>query len=151
MVLPIVELAGAAVAQKIFNKLKNEMSTCAVMWVICAVAMGGLVLFGKNNVISAVVLMAISTSSMLGVNNMLLTFIPLSYADVGRSASVTGFLNACSYIASAVSSLTFGLISEKWGWNTTMYSWLGISFAGLLVSTFAISVWSKGKKKIAKL
>ena len=151
MILPVVELGGAYLSQIIFKKLKNEMSTCAVMWTICTIAIGCLILFGKANMISAVALVAISTSSMLGVNSMLLTFIPLNYANVGRSASVTGFLNACSYIASAASSIVFGFIAEKSGWNATMYSWLIISAVGLISATFAISVWSRGKKKISTL
>lgn len=151
MILPVVELGGAYLSQMIFRKLKNEMSTCTVMWIICTIAIGALILFGKSNMISAVALVAVATSSMLGVNSMLLTFIPLNFAGVGRSASVTGFLNACSYIASAASSIVFGFIAQNRGWNATMYSWLVISAAGLVSAAVGIGVWTRGKKKINTL
>ncbi|HHU83977.1 MAG TPA: MFS transporter [Clostridiales bacterium] len=148
MVLPLVELLGAVVAYKILDKVENEFTTCAIMWTICLAAISILALIGKNNIFSAVGLVAVSTSTMLGVNNMILTVIPLKFAKVGRSASVTGFLNACSYLASAVSSLIFGLIAENYGWNNTVYSWCIIAVFGTLTAFMGINFWQKGKKRI---
>jgi sugar phosphate permease len=118
------------------------------MWTICLAAISILALIGKNNIFSAVGLVAVSTSTMLGVNNMILTVIPLKFAKVGRSASVTGFLNACSYLASAVSSLIFGLIAENYGWNNTVYSWCIIAVFGTVTAFIGINFWQKGKKRI---
>ncbi|HOO25957.1 MAG TPA: MFS transporter, partial [Clostridiales bacterium] len=86
-----------------------------------------------------------SLSSMLAVNSMLLTFIPFHFKKMGKAASITGFLNACSYFSSAVSSVTIGLIAEKSGWSVTILSWLLVAGLGALVSFAGRSAWAKGR------
>jgi OPA family glycerol-3-phosphate transporter-like MFS transporter len=93
----------------------------------------------------AVIMLALTTASMLGVNTMFLTFIPLNFSNVGRASSVTGFLDACSYLASAASGVTIGVITESYGWNTTVITWIAVAFLGALVSFLGINSWKKGR------
>ncbi len=150
IILPVVSLAGAYTAlwanKRYFN---NEMTTAGVYFLISAAAIACLFLFGKLNIFVAVTLIAVSLSSMLGVNAMLLTFIPFHFSRLGKSASITGFLNACSYFASAVSSVTIGVIAEKSGWNITILSWLVVAFCGMIVCFAGKSFWASGRSRIA--
>lgn len=150
IILPVVSLAGAYTAlwanKKYFN---NELTTAGVYFMISAAAIACLFLFGKLNIFVAVTLIAVSLSSMLGVNAMLLTFIPFHFSRLGKSASITGFLNACSYFASAVSSVTIGVIAEKSGWNMTILSWLAVALCGMIVCFAGKSFWANGRSRIA--
>lgn len=150
IVMPVVSLGGAYAAvwanKKYYN---NELTTAGVLFGVSAIAFICLFLVGRYNIVLAVSLIAVSLSSMLGVNSMLLTFIPFHFSKLGKAASVTGFLNACSYFASAVSSVTIGVIAEKSGWNITILSWLLVALLGMAICFIGKKYWGRGRSRIA--
>ena len=147
--LPIVNLAGAYVARFLDRRFfRNELTTVCFMFGLSFGAVFLLYLIGSLSVVLAAFLVAACTSSMLGANSMLLTFIPLSYSKIGRSSSITGFFDACSYLASAVSSPVIALVSENYGWDITVLSWCGVALAGALFAGIGIPLWKKGREKI---
>ena len=146
IILPLFNLIGVYLAVKLFkNVIKNEMMTAAIMFLISVVSLGLLFFFGRYSMIFAVIMLAFTTASMLGVNTMFLTFIPLNFSNVGRASSVTGFLDACSYMVSALSGVTIGVVASSYGWNVTVLTWIGIAFLGGLVTFLGIKSWKKGR------
>jgi OPA family glycerol-3-phosphate transporter-like MFS transporter len=146
IILPIFNLVGVYLAVRLFkNVLKNEMLTATIMFTISIFSLTLLFFFGRYSMLFAVIMLALTTASMLGVNTMFLTFIPLNFSNVGRASSVTGFLDACSYLASAASGVTIGVITESYGWNTTVITWIAVAFLGALVSFLGINSWKKGR------
>ena len=146
IILPLFNLIGVYLAVKLFkNVIKNEMMTAAIMFLISVVSLGLLFFFGRYSMIFAVIMLAFTTASMLGVNTMFLTFIPLNFSNVGRASSVTGFLDACSYMASALSGVTIGVVASSYGWNVIVLTWIGIAFLGGLVTFLGIKSWKKGR------
>jgi OPA family glycerol-3-phosphate transporter-like MFS transporter len=146
MVMPLVSLGGAYAAIHVNEKyIKNEMATGGIFFTVGSLAILLLYLIGRLNIFVAILMIALSLSSMLAVNSMLLTFIPFHFKKMGKAASITGFLNACSYFSSAVSSVTIGLIAEKSGWSVTILSWLLVAGLGALVSFAGRSAWAKGR------
>lgn len=132
LILPIVNLLGAFAANYLNNRFfKNEYKTVATMFSVSALSVLLLYLAGSVSPVLSALLIALCTSSMLGANTMLLTFIPLRYSALGCSSSVTGFLDACSYLASAVASVSFGVISSSGGWDLTIASWGAVAILGL--------------------
>lgn len=151
-IIPIINLAGAFVAVQINKRItKNEFLTVSLMFAVSLVGILGLYFFGRYNVILAVVLMSLSTSSMLGANTMLLTFVPMFFAKVGRASALTGFLDAVSYLSSAVSAAAIGLIAGALGWNTTVIVWAAIAFGGAFFSTIIFPRWKKGRADIERI
>ncbi|MEG2117967.1 MAG: MFS transporter, partial [Clostridia bacterium] len=147
IVLPIVNLLGAFVANYLNKRFfKNELTTVAAMFFVSMLSVIGLYFLGSRSVIAAAVLISICTSAMLGANTMLLTFIPLNFSKIGRSASMTGFLDACSYLASAVASVTIGLITVSHGWSVTILTWAAVALCGLLIAVIGIPVWKKHRE-----
>lgn len=149
VLMPVVSLTGAYAAVWLNKKINNEMATGGVLFLVSAASFVLLYLFGDIHVVFAAVLFAVSLSSMLGVNSMLLTFIPLRFGSLGKSASVTGFLNACSYFASALSSVSIGLIAGSKGWNATVLSWLAVAIAGAAAGFAGKRFWGRGRRRIA--
>lgn len=149
IVLPVVSLTGAYAAvwmnKKYFN---NEMTTTAMLFGVSILSFVGLVTLGRFHIVFAAVLFALSLASMLGVNSMLLTFIPFHFSPLGKSASVTGFLNACSYFASAVSSVTIGIVAENRGWNITILTWIAVAVGGMAVGFAGKRFWAKGRSRL---
>ena len=63
-------------------------------------------------------------------------------------ASVSGVLNASSYVSAAVSSILIGILAQNLGWNATVVFWVGFAAAGVLLCCIGAPVWSKGRKRI---
>jgi OPA family glycerol-3-phosphate transporter-like MFS transporter len=149
VILPLFNLLGAYMAAYVYKKVReNEMLTAGIMFALSTCSLLLLFFFGKYSMLLAVVFIAMTTAAMLGANNMFLTFIPLNFCKVGRASSVTGFLDACSYLASALSGVTIGVIADNYGWNTTVLVWAAVAVSGAVISLMGVSYWKKGKEKL---
>ncbi|HPE94809.1 MAG TPA: MFS transporter [Bacillota bacterium] len=147
IILPIVNLLGAYGANLLNRRvIKNEMATSGVMFAISLMSILTLYFAGHSSIVLSAFLLALSTSSMLGANTMFLTFIPLSFGAFGRSASMTGFLDACSYIASAVSSLLIGITAVRFGWNVTVLIWGAVALCGGAICAAGMGKWKKSRE-----
>ena len=56
-------------------------------------------------------------------------FIPAFFRDTGNVSTISGILNACVYIGSALSTYGFASLSEHSGWNAVVLLWLGLAVA----------------------
>jgi OPA family glycerol-3-phosphate transporter-like MFS transporter len=97
---------------------------------LCALALAAL--FDTNAAVS-VVLVAFLTGSMHGVNLMLICNLPARFADTGKVSLISGVLNACTYVGSAISTYGFALIAQAFGWRTTVVCWAFIAATGLVM------------------
>ena len=88
-----------------------------------------------------IVLFAMTTASMMGVNTMFVNFFPLRYEAIGKVSTVSGFMNGMAYVGTAVSTFTIGVLVEQKGWNVTIGSWIVMTFLALVVCML-------GKKEI---
>lgn len=88
-----------------------------------------------------IVLFAMTTASMLGVNTIFVNFFPLRYEAIGKVSTVSGFMNGMAYVGTAVSTFTIGVLVEQKGWNVTIGSWIVMTFLALVVCML-------GKKEI---
>ena len=88
-----------------------------------------------------IVLFAMTTASMMGVNTIFVNFFPLRYEAIGKVSTVSGFMNGMVYVGTAVSTFTIGVLVEQKGWNVTIGSWIVMTFLALVVCML-------GKKEI---
>ncbi|RST78912.1 hypothetical protein C6W64_014180 [Blautia sp. SG-772] len=88
-----------------------------------------------------IVLFAMTTASMLGVNTIFVNFFPLRYEAIGKVSTVSGFMNGMAYVGTAVSTFMIGVLVEQKGWNVTIGSWIVMTFLALVVCML-------GKKEI---
>lgn len=148
-VLPVINLTGVFLGTFINEHIThNEMMSAAILFGICTLSITLLYFLGSFHVLPAVMLLGISTASMLGANNMFLSFMPLHFASVGRASSVTGLLNAMSYLFAAFSSSFIGFLAQHFGWNTTILSWILGAILGLLTCFIGSFFWKKGVQKL---
>lgn len=88
-----------------------------------------------------IVLFAMTTASMMGVNTIFVNFFPLRYEAIGKVSTVSGFMNGMAYVGTAVYTFTIGVLVEQKGWNVTIGSWIVMTFLALVVCML-------GKKEI---
>lgn len=148
VVLPIFSILTFQAASILYGKLiKNLMTCAAVFFGVGAVAALLLYFFSDGSVAASVVLSATLTGCMHGVNFLLICLLPGFYK--GRKVStVSGILNSCTYIGSAVSTYGIALLSEYAGWKFTLLIWFVIAFCGALLCLFNCFSWAKRERGV---
>ncbi len=146
--LPILSLIGVWLANVLLKWLKNEFASSAVLFGISLLSMTLLIFFVSGNAILTTSLIALSAGAMLGVNNLLLTFIPLHYAPHGRASLATGLLNSFGYAATALSGLLVGILQSASSWKQILLFWTIIALSGLILSVISAHPWEKESRKL---
>lgn len=144
MLLPIINLFGVYFSNYLNNRFfRNELVTAACFFIITVLALLILVNYGNKNIYLSVAMLGIITSSMLGVNTMLVSLIPLYFRRYGKVSTVCGLLNSSTYLGSAISSFGIGAMAEKFGWAITRVSWFILALVGVIVCMLVYKRWSK--------
>lgn len=138
-VLPIVNLAGAYSAGWLNKRIPNMLKCGGVFFSFATLMLVILWLFGSYSMILSIILLALVTSSMLAVNTLLISFIPMQFGKFGKASSVSGFLNGTAYLGAAVSSFTIGMIVDGFGWSVTIFWWVVIA----IIASAALFLASK--------
>ena len=56
---------------------------------------------------------------------------------------ISGVLNSCTYVGSAVSTYGIALLSENKGWQVTLMIWVVIAAVGTVLCALSIAPWRK--------
>lgn len=147
--LPIFSILMVSVATAIHKNsfFKNEVRSSLVLFIVCCVLGAPLcLLIGMHTpwarVLSLLLTMLIS-GAMHACNFMLISCLPGRFAHVHRSATTSGLCNAFVYIGAAVSMYGIALVAEKFGWKTTVFSWILIAAVGAIFSVMALGKYSR--------
>ena len=119
---------------------KTEAAAAVWLFLIAVLALTGIWIGKDTSMILTIVLFAMTTASMMGVNTIFVNFFPLRYEAIGKVSTVSGFMNGMAYVGTAVSTFTIGVLVEQKGWNVTIGSWVVMTFLALMVCML-------GKKK----
>lgn len=148
-VLPVVNLSGVYIAEfgnrRIF---RNEAAAGAAFYLVSMGSIVGMMLPGGNSLYGTVALFAIVTSMMTAVNTLLISLLPLHFQKEGRVATISGGLNAVTYVGSAAASALFGFTTEHAGWDGTRLIWCLCGAAGMIFCLMAVKRWGRQRKNI---
>lgn len=143
IVLPIFNAFGAYIITPLYKKLGcNEMKTAGICADFAIIPMLCLLFIGTMPVVVSIILLALTTMSMYSLNYLIISRVPVRFAESGHTASVTGILNSFAYIGCAVSSYGFGAVSQKSGWSAVVMIWI---ISAALTAVFAFSANKKWK------
>jgi len=143
VVLPLFAIFCYSMGNYLYLKIKNPILSSLLIFGVSAAACGGLFLLSNHNAIISIALSAIITGCMHGVNLMLIGIAPPIFARNGNVSTFSGILNCTAYVGSAISSWVIPLATENAGWTATLFLWLCIAGAGILVSALCILPWKK--------
>ena len=143
VILPVFGIICLHLASELYRrKLKNIMICAGTIFGMgAAAALMLVIIFGKSAALS-VVFAAILTGSMHGVNLMLICMIPIFYKKQGAVSTVSGVLNACTYVGSALSAYGIALITERFDWSCTLVSWLITAVLGTALCFLLVKKWN---------
>ena len=150
ILLPLINISGAYITTPIYKKIfkKDELKTGAAILAFALVPLSLLIFMENFSVISSVILLAITTTCFYSFNYMIITLVPMHFSYCGKTSTVTGIVNATAYVGYAIASYGFGVISDKIGWTGSVFVWLGLVIATLLITLCASGKWKKFKEFI---
>ena len=133
------------------TKLKNPMLCAGVVFGVGLVVSGILTLLmelGANNVVMSILLISLLTGSMHGVNFILISMLPAYFRKKGNTSLMTGVLNCCVYVGSAISTYLFPFIASSGDWGTTVFIWFIIAVVGTAICLLTIRPWKRFEKTL---
>lgn len=153
VLLPIFSIISLFVVRlvhktKTFN---NEARGSGILFLI-AIGLSIPVMFLINlgqrwSQITCLVLIALVCALMHSCNFLLISCVPGRFAHSGRSSTIGGICNACTYIGASVSSYGFALISNALGWSATIGFWIGTLGIGVVFAILAFKRYTSFLKK----
>ena len=144
MALPLVNLSGAYLSGWLNEHCThNELKTAGSLFALASVCLLALPLAMRTSLLLAVLLLAVTTASMLGVNTMFINVIPVKAGRHGGASMLSGTLNAVTYLGAAAATWGIGAAAEGCGWNAVFLLWLGMALLALLVSALLAGRWGE--------
>ncbi len=148
IILPIFNISGVYIITPIYNKIfkKDELKTGAAILLFALVPLSLLIFMENLPVVVSVALLAIITTSLHSYNYMIITLVPMHFSYCSRTATVTGIMNATAYVGCAAATYGFGVISDKIGWNGSIFVWIGLAITAFIVTLSASGKWKRFKE-----
>ena len=135
---------------KIFN---NEACGSAILFGIAIVLCIPLMfLINSTDPVARVfclILTALVCALMHSCNFLLISCLPGRFASLGRSSTVGGVCNACTYIGASISSYGIALISNN-GWSYTIIAFIAICGVGVVFALLALKKYTAFLKESIK-
>lgn len=131
VIIPIFSIFAVKVCAALNRKFFREELRCS-RFLFClggALSLAMAVLFTTSAACSAL-LAATLTGCMHGINLMLICDLPARFTATGKVSLISGVLNACTYIGSALSTYVFAVIAQSFGWRVTVACWVGVCVLG---------------------
>lgn len=144
VLLPLCSMLSVEITNLIYQKRVTDPIACAAL-LFGAGAASALAMYFccGTGVLASALLAAALTGCMHGVNLMLISILPRFFESCGSTALVSGVLNSCTYIGSAVSAWGIAALSEMIGWQDTIFLWFLIAAAGGLICLGCIRPWKR--------
>lgn len=143
MVLPLVNLSGAYLAGWLDRRLHNELKTCAVLFAAASAALALLPLAVAWSLAAAMVLLAVTTAAMLGINTLFINVMPVRAGRAGGAAALSGMLNAVTYLGAAAATWGVGAAAGAWGWGAVFLLWLVMALVSLAAVWCCAGRWAR--------
>lgn len=144
VLLPLFGMGCIQAASVLYVKrLRNPLLCSAVFFGGGAVMALLLCCFTGRSAVISVISSALLTGCMHGVNLILICMIPPFFKKNGNVSTVSGVLNACTYVGSAISTYGIALLSENIGWHGTLLIWFCIALAGTALCAVCVRRWAR--------
>ncbi len=144
IILPVFTMICIRTANLIHSRFIKSTVFCAgAIFLVSLISSVLLLMVTGKDAISSTLLSALLTGCMHGVNYMLIVILPSFFKSTGFVSLISGLLNACTYIGSALSTYGIAILTDNYGWNTTIAVWIGIAALGTLLCFAFAPVWKK--------
>ncbi len=148
VILPIFSIVSFEVTSYIQKKwFQNELVCAGIIAAVAAACSLLLFLLMGLNAVVAILLSALIVACMHGMNLILICMLPAAFGRFGNVSMISGLLNFCTYIGSAISTYGMGKISDLWGWDAVIASWIIIAAIAAVSCFVCVSRWKQFKEE----
>lgn len=148
MVIPLLNIFGMVAAGVMMQRKAREHTHAAALYLLCALLLGLLMVFGGKNALVAIALLALATTAMIAVNTLLISVFPGHFSATGRVATVSGILNFSVYVGSAISNYGIGALAAGRGWGPVLLLWTVSAIIGAALCLLAGRCWKTHKEEL---
>ena len=141
--LPVFGVFSTLLASMLLSRLKSEVFTAALLFGTGMAASAVMLPFYNGFPAVCILMMTLITGCMHGVNLMLISRVPGHFTGFGKVSTVSGILNAATYIGSSLSTYGFGAVADRAGWRTVILLWTGIALLGAALMLLAKRKWGQ--------
>lgn len=142
VLLPVFAVGSMVAARAMRRVVGDEVKTSLVLF---AIALGCAVfLFASNgsSLMPGLPVIALLSACMHGANLMLIGELPGRFARYGCVGTVSGLLNAFTYVGAAASIYGFAAIHQHFsGWRPVFALWIGVLSVGVVLLFAALRRW----------
>ena len=122
---------------------KNEVACGVFLYAFALVFVFALYIFFEAGAVLAVVCLTMITAAIHAVNLMLITHVPKRFKKYGNISTVSGILNACTYVGSAIFTYGVAALAENYDWRFTVGVWCILVVLGMTCAFIASKYWNK--------
>ena len=133
LVLPIFGVFGSVIALQANKVLKDFRSLIGAFYLVLSICLLGVIWALKvDSVVATLILFGLISCLSHGINNVLVSIMPLHLRDRINTGFLAGLMNSACYIGSTASAYGLGKLADGKGWNFVI--------CVLLTSTVAATV-----------
>ena len=138
LLLPLLAIPGTVLAVKLYNVVKNFIGTCTLMFVMSGILMGVVIKFMDNATTVGLVItvgaFSLISALMNGIDNIIVSMVPLQLKGKVNSGRLAGILNGFCYLGSTIATYSLGKIADVLAsWSAMFYVLLAIAGVVVLV------------------
>ena len=133
-VLPMFSTISYRAALYIHRRwFRNPVRCAGVLFVMGSAAAAALTLFSDLNAMLSVLFFTLLSGLMHGINLMLVSLLPSYFGRMGIVSTVSGLVNSCTYIGSAIVTYGIGASVDYVGWEWVTGVWCVTACTGALI------------------
>lgn len=141
--LPLFSILCFQLAKGLYKKITNPLLCAGLIFGLGAISSAALYFLSGLQAGFSVFFSALLTGSMHGVNLILICMVPHYFEKSGNVSTVSGVLNSCTYVGSAIFTYGVAALSENVGWQNTLLIWLAIAVLGTGLCLALVKPWKK--------
>ena len=147
MVLPIFGVFGSVIAMRANKYLKDFRALIGAFYLVLSACLLGVIwALRADSVVAILILFGMISCLAHGINNVLVSIMPLHLRDRINTGFLAGLMNSACYIGSTASAYGLGKLADGKGWNFVICVLLASTVAATVIAgvvTLRISAMNK--------
>ena len=121
--------------------LRNEAREVALLMGLCSLSLLSLAVFHTLHSVFSLVMIVLSIGCIQATNTSLTCYVPARFAKSGKVSTVSGLINAFTYVGSTIAASLVPVLFSSSGWGVTLLSWGAVGVCCLALVLLVARKW----------
>lgn len=140
LLIPAFGFVGRVVHQVFYKLFSENEHTVSLLGFVLCVAFSVMLCAARPSALYSVLCLTAIYAAVSMINTSFLSIYPHRYRHEGNVSSVSGVIDFVTYLGAGVSSVIYGVMIEKLGYDSMFVSWAAVSVIGALVISKFVKV-----------